>query len=115
VTAQINSFYSNTSNLYGEVMFFAQDDKRTFRRMELDLPIEITKGTLVVKGVCKDLSSTGMRITFNDTNLIGGDEVHITLDTADERFPPLDAQATLIRVDEEEVGYSAAVQFIEMK
>ncbi len=96
-------------------MFFAHDDKRSYRRMELDLPIEITKGALAIKGTCKDLSSTGMLITFNDANLMGGDEVHIKLDTADERFPPLDVQATLLRVDEQEVGYSAAVQFLNIK
>jgi len=96
-------------------MFFAQDDKRSFHRMELDVPIEITKGTLVIKGICKDLSSTGMLINFNDNNLQGGDAVHIQLDTDDERFPPLDADATLLRVDALEVGFSAAVQFINMK
>ncbi|MCP4326302.1 MAG: PilZ domain-containing protein [Psychromonas sp.] len=96
-------------------MFFAQDDKRSFHRMELDVPIEITKGSLIVKGICKDLSSTGMLISFNDTHLQGGDAVHIQLDTDDERFAPLDADATLIRVDAQEIGFSAAVQFVNMK
>ena len=96
-------------------MFFAQNDKRTFQRMELELPIEISKGSMIVRGVCKDLSSTGMLITFNESKLQAGDEVHIKLDTADERFPPLDADATLLRVDEQEIGFSAAVQFINIK
>ncbi|PKG40286.1 PilZ domain-containing protein [Psychromonas sp. Urea-02u-13] len=96
-------------------MFFAPDDKRSFQRMELELPIEITKGTVAVKGICKDLSSTGMLITFSDTRLHAGDEVHIKLDTSDERFPPLDADATLLRVDEQEIGFSAAVNFITLK
>jgi hypothetical protein len=95
-------------------MFFAQEDKRSFRRMEIDVPIEITKGSLVVKGVCKDLSSTGMSITFTDNSLQAGDEVHIKLDTTDERFPPLDADATLLRIDSEDQGFSAAVKFIAM-
>ncbi|WP_022940832.1 PilZ domain-containing protein [Psychromonas hadalis] len=96
-------------------MFFAHNDKRSFRRMELDVPIEISKGSVVVKGICKDLSSTGMSITFTDTHLQAGDEVHIKLDTDDERFPPLDADATLLRIDEQDVGFSAAVQFINIK
>ena len=95
-------------------MFFAQEDKRSFRRMEIDVPIVITKGSLVVKGTCKDLSSTGMSITFTDHNLQAGDEVHIKLDTDDERFPPLDADATLLRVDIEQQGLTAAVQFLNM-
>jgi len=96
-------------------MFFAQDDKRAFKRLALDMPIEITKGNVMVKGICKDLSSTGMLITFDDTTLQASDEVHIQLDTADTRFPPLDAQATLLRIDSEEVGFSAAVEFITIK
>lgn len=96
-------------------MFFAQNDQRSYHRMELDVPIEIKKGTVVVKGICKDLSGTGMLITFDDTALKTGDEVHIKLDTDDERFPPLDADATLLRVDAQEIGFSAAVQFINMK
>lgn len=96
-------------------MFFAQDDKRSFRRMELDVAIEITKGSSVVKGVCKDLSSTGMSISFTDRGLKEGDEVHIRLATADDRFPPLDADATLLRVDTTEQGFVAAVKFLTMK
>lgn len=96
-------------------MFFAQDDKRSFKRMELDLPIAITKGSITVKGICKDLSSTGMLISFTDKSLQAGDAVHIKLNTDDVRFPPLDADATLLRIDTQEIGFSAAVQFISIK
>lgn len=96
-------------------MFFAQQEQRSFKRMELDLPITITKGSLVTKGICKDLSSTGMSITFTDKNLQVNDNVQIKLATNDQRFPPLDAEATLIRVDTTTQGFSAAVQFISMK
>ncbi|GLS90154.1 hypothetical protein GCM10007916_12210 [Psychromonas marina] len=96
-------------------MFFAKEDKRSFRRMELDVGIEITKDTAVAQGVCKDLSSTGMSITFTDVNFKQGDKVHIKLDTADDRFPPLDADATLLRVEKTDQGFMAAVQFISMK
>ncbi|WP_413699306.1 PilZ domain-containing protein [Psychromonas sp. KJ10-10] len=96
-------------------MFFTQNDKRSFHRMELELPIEITKGSVVVKGICKDLSSTGMLITFNDASLQEGDQVHIKLDTEDERFPPLDADATLLRVDAQDIGFSVAVNFLSLK
>jgi hypothetical protein len=100
---------------FGENMFFTQNDKRSFQRMELELPIEITKGTAVIKGICKDLSSTGMLITFNDASLKAGDEVHIKLDTEDDRFPPLDADATLLRIDPQDIGFSAAVNFLTIK
>ena len=96
-------------------MFFAQQEQRSFKRMELDLPITITKGSLVTKGICKDLSSTGMSITFSDKNLQVDDNVQIQIATNDQRFPPLDADAILIRVDKMDHGFSAAVQFISMK
>jgi hypothetical protein len=101
-------------NLNGEIMLFAHDNKRSFQRMELELPIEITKDGIAVKGVCKDLSSTGMFIMFNDSNLVAGDEVHIKLETADDRFSALNADATLLRVDEQKVGFTAAVNFINL-
>jgi len=91
-------------------MFFAQDDKRAFKRLRLGMPIEISKGSLTVQGTCQDISSTGMLITFNDETLQAGDQVHIQLATSDTRFPPLDAQAILLRIDAEEVGFSAAVK-----
>lgn len=96
-------------------MFFTQNDKRSFQRMELELPIEITKGGVAIKGICKDLSSTGMSITFNDASLQAGDQVHIKLDTEDDRFPPLDADATLLRIDAQDIGFSAAVKFLSLK
>jgi len=97
-------------------MFFAQNDKRSFHRMELNLPIVISKNEKVYNGTCLDLSSTGMAIAFNTTELHAEDKVHIQLDTNDERFPPLDAEARLIRVDGLEDGsFTAAVEFVELK
>ena len=97
-------------------MFFAQNDKRSFHRMELNLPIIISKNGQVYNGTCLDLSSTGMGIAFSTTELHSKDEVHIQLDTDDERFPPLDADAKLIRVEELEDGtFTAAVEFEALK
>ncbi len=95
-------------------MFLAQNEQRSFQRMELELPVEMSKGTIAVKGICKDLSSSGMLLTFKDTSFQAGDKVHIKLDTADERFPPLDAEATLLRIDEHELGFSAALKFFNI-
>jgi len=96
-------------------MFFAQDDKRGFKRFALNMPIEISKESVMMKGICEDLSSTGMLITFTDAGLQANDEVHIRLDSADTRFPPLDAQATLLRIDSLQVGFSAALEFTCIK
>ena len=97
-------------------MYFAQNDKRSFHRMEINLPIEIVKDGISYLGTCNDLSSTGMRITFNDSGLNTDQQVEILLETTDSRFLPLHAVAKLLRVNQEEQGgYSAAVEFIELK
>lgn len=97
-------------------MYFAKNNQRSFQRMQLELPIVITKEAQVYNGICIDLSSTGMRIEFTASELKKGDLVHIQLDTDDERFPPLDAEAKLIRVNQEEDGkFVAAVEFISLK
>ena len=97
-------------------MYFTQNDKRSFHRMELNLPITITKNEKKYNGICLDLSSTGMGISFASPELYANDTVHIQLDTNDERFPPLDAEAKLIRVEErEDASFTAAVEFIVLK
>lgn len=97
-------------------MYFAQNEKRSFHRMEINLPIEIQKEGFSYHGTCNDLSSTGMRITFNDTGLYTDDLVEILLNTDDKRFLPLHAVAKLLRVTEEDQGgFSAAVEFVELK
>lgn len=97
-------------------MYFAQNNQRSFHRMELNLPIVISKDGQVYNGTCLDLSSTGMSIEFTTSELHSDDTVFIQLDTNDERFPPLDAEAKLLRVTTDEDGKkTAAVEFIELK
>jgi len=96
-------------------MYFSRDNKRSFQRVALNLPIVITKDGKTYEGICLDLSSTGMAITFTATDLLAEDKVHIQLNTEDERFPPLDAEAKLIRLKEEEGGvFKAAVEFLAL-
>lgn len=97
-------------------MYFAKNNQRSFHRMQLELPIVISKGAQIYNGICIDLSSTGMRIEYSTTELVKDDLVYIQLDTNDERFPPLDAEAKLLRVEKDEAGkFSAAVEFISLK
>ena len=102
--------------LRGFVMYFSQNNQRSFHRMKLGLPVVITKDAKVFNGICSDLSSTGMLVEISASGLKADDLVHIQLDTDDVRFPPLDAEAKLIRVTEDENGkVSAAVEFLELK
>lgn len=97
-------------------MYFAQNNQRSFRRMELNLPIVVTKDGQTYNATCIDLSSTGMLIELLSVGLKTDDLVHIKLDTEDERFPPLDAEAKLIRVSvDESEKLTAAVEFLELK
>ena len=97
-------------------MIFAQNEQRSFHRMEINLPIEIIKGEKNYHGVCSDLSSTGMRISLQTAELNEGDEVTIHLSNEDKRFPPLNATAKLLRVIKSEDGnLSAAVEFIDLE
>jgi len=97
-------------------MYFSKDNKRSFQRLELNLPIVITKNGKNYEGTCLDLSSTGMAISFTTPDLFAEDKVHIQLDTEDERFPPLDAEARLLRRQEGEGGlFNAAVEFLALK
>lgn len=96
-------------------MFLPQQECRSFRRMALDAPITISKGTVVTTGICRDLSSTGMSITFSEASLQAGDVIQIQLATSDQRFAPLDAEATVLRINKQSQGFDAAVQFISMK
>ena len=96
-------------------MFLPQQDQRSFKRMAMNLPIRITKDALEVAGICKDLSSSGMLINFTDQHLQAGDVVQLTLTTSNQRFAPLKAQATLLRVNKQQIGFEAAVSFITIK
>ena len=97
-------------------MYFSKNNQRSFHRMELNLPIVITKEGQIYNGFCLDLSSTGMGISFTTEELHAGDKVYIQLDTNDERFPPLDAEAKILRVEESETGtFTAAVEFLSLK
>lgn len=95
-------------------MYFAHNNQRSFQRMALDLPITITKNGVLYHAMCHDLSSTGMSIQFTESSFQADDLVHIELKTVDKRFPPLCAQAKLIRIHKEEGRFIAAVEFLTL-
>lgn len=94
-------------------MLHTNKEQRSFHRMAINLPIVIQKDGEVYKGLCLDLSSTGMRISFDKAGLHTGDQVDISLNTDNERFAPLKAVAKLLRVSEgDDGGFIAAVEFV---
>ena len=96
-------------------MLITQDDRRAFRRMAIEADVKITKDSQNLKGICKDLSSTGMSIQLTDLSLQAEDEISIRLDTKNSSFPPLIADAKVLRVSEVDGCYIAAIEFTQVK
>lgn len=105
----INSIY------FGGHVLIAKDDRRIFQRMAIEADVVITKGATTLKGVCKDLSSTGMSIQLNGGVLSPGDKVEILLDTHNDSFPPLNAEADILRIQEQDEKQIIAVEFTSVK
>jgi len=96
-------------------VLITQDDRRVFRRMAIETSVKVIKGKSELQGICKDLSSTGMSIQLTDKSLKAGDQIDVLLDTDDTRFPPLNAQAVILRLCEQDGHYLAAVEFTTVK
>lgn len=96
-------------------MLITQDDRRAFRRMAVEADVKITKNDQNLNGICKDLSSTGMSVQMADLSLQADDEILIELDTKHSGFPPLIADAKVVRVLEGDACYVAAIEFIQVK
>lgn len=96
-------------------MLITNDERRTFRRMAIETAITIRLGNDELQGTCKDLSSTGMLIKLLEANLNQGDQIQVLLDTQDYRFPPLDVEAKVLRVREQNGMYIVAVEFLAIK
>ena len=82
-----------------------QDDKRDFRRMQLEVPIRIlVDGNAPEDGICRDLSATGLAFASKHEFVIG-QEVQISI-SAGGVLPPLEARVSVVRSDyERDTGY----------
>lgn len=96
-------------------MLIAKDERRIFQRMAIEAGVSVIKGDIELQGICKDLSSTGMSIQLSEGTLKAGDNIEILLDTHNENFPPLHADAVILRVQENEGIQIVAVEFTSVK
>jgi hypothetical protein len=96
-------------------VLITQDDRRAFHRMAIETGVKVTKGESELQGICKDLSSTGMSIQLTDKSLKAGDQIEVLLDTDHPSFPPLNAQAVVLRLLEQDGHYLAAIEFTTVK
>ena len=96
-------------------MLITNDERRIFRRMAIEAAVTVTLGDADLQGTCKDLSSTGMSIQLIEANLNPGDQIQVRLDTRDSRFPPLDVEAKVLRVRDQNGVYIVATEFLTIK
>ena len=96
-------------------MLIQNDERRAFRRMAIEAPVIITADNVEITGTCKDLSSTGMSVQLPESNLIAGMNIKLLLRTDNERFPPLDVKAKVLRVNAKGDGFLMAAEFTEVK
>ncbi|MEX1222169.1 MAG: PilZ domain-containing protein [Idiomarina sp.] len=94
-----------------------RDDQRNFIRMAVNSNVEIRfdddEGEQQVKGICRDLSATGMSIDV-DVAIPEGSQIRVHMDTGGV-VPALQATCKVIRCSDIEPGqYHLGCEIIEM-
>lgn len=91
-------------------------EKRDFIRMKVDTQIELASedGSKRLKGVCKDLSGTGMSIEVSEPFEMG--TIFLTsLPSNNEAFPPFETQVKVIRCSQlSEESYMLGVEIAQL-
>ena len=94
-------------------MLITSVENRGFKRMPINIPVIIIENERELSGKCIDLSATGMKISFADTALKVGDIIFVKLETKNKRFPSLNVNAKIIRINPENELFFAAITFTE--
>lgn len=80
-------------------------EKRDFHRMQVNSEIEITDADgQQFRGVCRDLSGTGMQIAL-DRPLMEGSELNTLLPSPNESFPPFETSIKVLRCAPDGQGF----------
>lgn len=100
-----------------------RDDKRGFRRMNVDAPVYLTvvdatqnplQPTISLEGVCKDLSATGMAIEASEP-LEQDTYVDVVLEPTTPLTPSLKAFAKVARCgQQDDSSYAIGLEFISI-
>ena len=89
------------NSMANNMTYRTYDEKRDFIRMKVDTEITLSldNNDQNVKGVCRDLSGTGMLIEVTE-KVSEGITCSTTLPSSNEAFPALDASIKIIRCTE---------------
>lgn len=90
-------------------------EKRDFHRMQVNSEIEVaTKDGRRFKGICRDLSGTGMQL-YLDQPVAVGDELLTVLPSASEAFPPFETSLKVLRTAPDGDGFLLGTAILEVK
>lgn len=81
------------------------DDRRNFYRMMINAEVTLRRAgnPMPLIGTCLDLSATGLGVSLGEP-LALGDEVHAKLASQNNGVPPLEAEAKVIRCEQQAPG-----------
>jgi len=89
-------------------------ERRSYHRMLIDSPVQVTDKEKNVTAICRDLSASGMSLDVPESYFSLNDSVSIFLPTGDSRVPPLQAEAKVTRVDSDGDVYQIGVEFTSL-
>ncbi|GGA63714.1 hypothetical protein GCM10011369_01330 [Neiella marina] len=77
-----------------------QGERRNFIRMSVDTPIRVKRldSGDTISGTCQNLSATGLAVILSEP-LKMGEEVEVFIDSTGDNIRPLEATATVLRMD----------------
>lgn len=89
-------------------------EKRDFRRMEMNVEIEIKDiSGAAFTGICRNLSGTGMQI-LSDRKLSEGDQVQVSVPSNHQRLSGLEAECRVVRCQPESEGYLIGAEVVQI-
>ena len=90
-------------------------EKRDFHRMQVNSEVMLTDTDgKQYKGVCKDLSGTGMQL-YMDTAMPVGTELQTLLPSTNEKFPPFETVIEILRCEPDGDGYLMGASIKQVK
>jgi hypothetical protein len=89
-------------------------ERRSYHRMLIDSPVQVTDEERNITAICRDLSASGMSLDVPESYFSLNDSVSIFLPTGDSRVPPLQAEAKVTRIDNSGEHFQIGVEFTSL-
>ncbi|MFW5824086.1 MAG: PilZ domain-containing protein [Marinobacter sp.] len=90
-------------------------EKRDFHRMQVNSEIQITDSEgRTFRGLCRDLSGTGMRLQVNSF-VPEGAVLHTLLPSTSDQFPPFETEVRVLRTEPTDDAYLLGVMIEKVR